>query len=63
MYAVTRGCTWCNTCIYECPQGAITMAAEGAQIDQQLCVGCGICYDNCASEAIEVTELATRQPS
>ena len=56
-YVVTRGCTWCNICVYECPKEAISMEAEGARINQDLCVGCGICYDNCASEAIEIIEV------
>ncbi len=53
-YEVTRGCTGCTTCIYECPVQAIKMAPGGARIDPQKCIGCGKCYDNCASEAIAV---------
>ncbi len=53
IYRVTKGCTGCYTCIYECPGGAISFGMEGAVIDEEKCVGCGICYENCASEAIE----------
>jgi hypothetical protein len=60
-YMVTRGCTWCHTCIYECPEQAITMTEPGARIDQALCIRCGICYENCASEAIEVIEIEETQ--
>jgi uncharacterized Fe-S center protein len=62
-YAVTRGCTWCNTCIMECPVDAITMTAEGAQIDQEKCIGCGKCYDSCAFEAIEAIEVDETAPT
>ncbi len=52
IYAVTRGCTFCNTCVFECPVSAIEMTAEGARIDPEACIGCGRCAENCASEAI-----------
>lgn len=57
IYEVSRGCTMCMTCIFECPQQVIVMTQEGAKIDQDKCIGCGICYDNCASEAIVKKEL------
>jgi uncharacterized protein len=55
-YEITQGCTLCGTCVYECPQEAITLSKDGAKIDQEKCVRCGICYDNCASEAIAKVE-------
>ncbi len=51
-YQVTRGCTFCGTCVDECPIEAIEMGLEGAKIDQEKCTGCGVCEENCASEAI-----------
>ncbi|RMD73691.1 MAG: 4Fe-4S dicluster domain-containing protein [Lentisphaerae bacterium] len=56
-YRVTRGCTFCNTCVFECPVGAISMGERGAEIDQKTCISCGKCAENCASEAIEELEL------
>jgi len=53
IYAVTRGCTKCGWCVHECPAGAILWDKTGAHIDPDKCVGCGKCYENCASEAIE----------
>jgi ferredoxin len=55
-YRVTKGCTFCMTCVYECPTDAIEMTSEGARIDQVRCVACGTCYENCASEAIEAVK-------
>lgn len=55
-YSVTHGCTLCNTCTSDGPAGAITLERDGAHINEKLCVGCGNCYDNCASEAIERRE-------
>lgn len=53
-YEVIKGCTFCGTCINECPVSAIKMDwQKGAVIDQEKCIGCGTCYENCASEAIE----------
>ncbi|NLS79635.1 MAG: 4Fe-4S binding protein [Chloroflexi bacterium] len=59
-YEVTRGCTFCNTCIFECPVSAITMTKQGALIDQDKCTGCGTCYNNCAFEAIEKIALKAK---
>ncbi|MCA1808685.1 MAG: indolepyruvate ferredoxin oxidoreductase subunit alpha [Kiritimatiellia bacterium] len=56
-YQVDRGCTFCATCMYECPAEAISMGTGGAVIDTQKCTGCGICYANCASEAISFVEI------
>ncbi len=49
---VARGCTFCNTCVFECPIQAIRMTGDGAWIDEERCTGCGICIPHCASEAI-----------
>lgn len=52
-YDVSKGCTFCYTCVFECPFEAITLTEKGAQIDQEKCKRCGKCYENCASQAIE----------
>ncbi|MFA6931362.1 MAG: 4Fe-4S binding protein [Lentisphaeria bacterium] len=51
-YIIDRGCTRCDSCRWLCPVQAISFDLDGAHIDQEKCIGCGICYDNCASEAI-----------
>lgn len=50
---VVKGCTFCNTCLFDCPVGAISMSQNGAEIDQEKCCHCGECYENCASQAIK----------
>jgi NAD-dependent dihydropyrimidine dehydrogenase PreA subunit len=32
------------------------MDSKGAHIDVEKCIGCGSCYNNCASEAIAEVE-------
>lgn len=51
-YEVAQGCTFCGTCLYECPCGAIVLGPNGAHINSDICIGCGRCKNNCASEAI-----------
>ena len=51
-FKVAQGCCFCSECLFACPRKAITMDKNGAHIDPDKCVGCGLCADNCASEAI-----------
>ncbi len=51
-FEVSGGCTWCGTCLEVCPAGAVTLGQQGAKIQLDLCLGCGLCASNCASEAI-----------
>ena len=51
-YIIDRGCTSCDECRWLCPAKAISMTLDGAFIDQEKCIGCGICMKNCPSEAI-----------
>ncbi len=51
-YAVEHGCTICGMCAPECPVVAIRVTPRGAVIDENKCIRCGKCYQNCASEAI-----------
>ncbi len=52
-YTVRTGCTLCGMCVCVCPIQAIRLLPDGAHIDPDRCAGCGICYRNCASEAIQ----------
>ncbi len=61
IYEVNQGCTFCATCLYECPTGAIGMGMDGAVIDPDRCTGCGQCVQNCASEAITKVEKKPRK--
>ena len=56
-FQVTNGCCFCSECMFVCPVNAVSMDSRGAHIDIEKCIGCGSCYNNCASEAIaEVKE-------
>lgn len=47
-------CTGCKTCVedFECPVEAITIEDGKAKIDEDECIDCGQCVDECPAEAI-----------
>jgi NADH:ubiquinone oxidoreductase subunit F (NADH-binding)/(2Fe-2S) ferredoxin/Pyruvate/2-oxoacid:ferredoxin oxidoreductase delta subunit len=48
-------CTGCLACVRECPVGAVHgEAGEPQDIDQELCVKCGMCYAVCKFDAVKV---------
>ena len=62
-YLIDRGCKLCDACFWACPKKAIFIQDNRASINQDKCVGCGICRDNCANEAISVHEMADQKPA
>jgi NADH-quinone oxidoreductase subunit F len=48
-------CTGCLACIKPCPEGAITGELKKPHtLDQAKCIKCGMCYEVCQFEAIEI---------
>ncbi|MGQ9687779.1 MAG: NADH-ubiquinone oxidoreductase-F iron-sulfur binding region domain-containing protein [Desulfobaccales bacterium] len=46
-------CTGCLACVRECPVGAISgIKKEAQEIDQELCIKCGLCFEVCQFEAV-----------
>ena len=56
-YAVVIGCTGCDSCRWVCPVKAISFDHTGAHVDPKRCTGCGLCVEECASEAIHIKEM------
>lgn len=57
-YEVAGGCALCMTCLYTCPKRAIEIIEDvSAKINQEKCVGCGLCYNACQPGAIVRTEI------
>jgi Fe-S-cluster-containing hydrogenase component 2 len=50
-------CTGCGVCLSLCPQEAIVLEAERAEIRQELCSSCGICISACPQGAIREADL------
>ncbi|MBD3287768.1 DUF362 domain-containing protein [candidate division KSB1 bacterium] len=46
-------CTLCGECVKWCPEDAIELKADAAEIDQKLCIGCGECLTVCRFGAVE----------
>jgi NADH-quinone oxidoreductase subunit F len=46
-------CTGCLACVRECPVGAISgVKKEAQEIDQELCIKCGLCFETCQFDAV-----------
>lgn len=50
---IKSNCMKCGACMEVCPQNAITMEKDGANIDRDLCDDCGLCASECYSRAIK----------
>ena len=49
-------CVYCTICAKKCPAGALTVyrAAKTWKLDEDLCIGCGNCYEVCPKKAIVI---------
>ncbi|MDP1579661.1 MAG: cytochrome b N-terminal domain-containing protein [Candidatus Didemnitutus sp.] len=62
-------CFACTQCSQDCPFGAITMVTRTdgkpfpsqAQVDPDLCIGCGICVGSCDTQGIGLAWFDARQ--
>jgi NADH:ubiquinone oxidoreductase subunit F (NADH-binding)/(2Fe-2S) ferredoxin len=54
-YKINEECTGCLVCLKQCPSDAITGAKKEIHvIHEDACIKCGICYDVCKFNAVEV---------
>lgn len=53
-YVDPKKCTGCETCVAECPSGAISMKEGVAVVDESKCTDCETCVSVCPSEAISM---------
>ncbi|MFW6117751.1 MAG: 4Fe-4S binding protein [Thermoproteota archaeon] len=47
-------CTKCMLCVMFCPEGAILWKEGSIEIEYDFCKGCGICANECPTDAIEM---------
>lgn len=50
-------CTECEVCLERCHFGAIAMDNKTDRIDEEKCMGCGLCVVTCPTEAITLKEI------
>lgn len=48
------GCYHCDSCLIQCPEGAISKTDEGYAIDYEKCTGCRLCFKECPTSAIDM---------
>jgi indolepyruvate ferredoxin oxidoreductase alpha subunit len=47
-------CHQCDTCLLQCPEGAISKTEEGYVIHYEKCSGCRVCVQECPTSAIDM---------
>jgi ferredoxin len=57
VYFIGRGCVGCHVCLTFCPAKAIHFGDTGNEIDQNKCMHCGTCYNECPISVISETEF------
>jgi NADH:ubiquinone oxidoreductase subunit F (NADH-binding)/(2Fe-2S) ferredoxin/NAD-dependent dihydropyrimidine dehydrogenase PreA subunit len=54
-YRITDNCTGCTLCVRNCPVDAISGDRKQKHvIDAERCIKCGVCYEVCQFDAVEV---------
>lgn len=46
---------YCRSCESACTVGAITLDAEGVEVDERICTGCGACMPSCPTGVFRLT--------
>ena len=57
IYYITNKCIGCHACKVFCPQKAIYYGERKMEIDQDKCVQCGTCYNECPIYVISEIKL------
>jgi len=52
-----EACSQCDTCMDQCPEGAISRTEGGYAIDYNKCTGCRVCAQECPTSAIDMPAL------
>jgi len=47
-------CGQCDTCMIQCPEGAISKSEDGYVINYNKCTGCRVCVQECPTSAIDM---------
>ena len=57
IYFIGHGCVGCHVCLTFCPEDAIHFGDTGNEIDQNKCIHCGTCYEECPISVVTETEF------
>jgi ferredoxin len=52
--SVVESCLGCTGCAAVCPEGSVSIAPGGIEIDQERCTRCGYCVAVCPTEGLVV---------
>ncbi len=55
-------CTGCEECVELCQVKAIEMEDDKAKINQDYCIGCGICVSQCPSGTLSLVRRSDQKP-
>ena len=59
----TLPCEKCCACVEICPVDALSLADEFPSLDEDLCIGCGLCVSRCPTSAARIREKTDQSPA
>ena len=52
-----ESCVQCDTCMIQCPEGAISRVEDRYVVDYSKCTGCRVCVQECPTGAMDMPEV------
>jgi MinD superfamily P-loop ATPase len=62
-YQISPSCEACNNCKCICPISDAIIAGDVYRIDEDSCIGCGVCVESCPTSSIYEPRIVGQEKS